>query len=188
MTAPFATRADLETTLKKTFAAVDEQAQVDDLLAQASDHLRSEVLGWQVYPPATASFTTMLHDGRHMLLPSQPATLTGVVWKDNGTAVTYDEYDGGFTPTGSGIATVTFTAGYTTAPGVLKSWTVALAAQALAHLKQLGVPVADAYSSVGIDDFKVVWNQQGQSGWGIPATAVEALRNQFATSAYVTGR
>lgn len=186
MATPFATRADLETTLQRSFTDPAEQDQVDDLLAQASDHLRSEVLGWQVYPPATASYTTMLRADTVHTLPAQPATLTSVVWGD-GTAATYVEYDGGFLVCHTGIATVTFTFGYAAAPPVLKSWAVALAAQALAHLKQLGVPVADAYSSVGIDDFKVVWNQQGQQGWGIPPATVEVLHNQFATSAHVTG-
>lgn len=187
MATPFATRADLETTLKTSFTDPDEQVQVDSLLDQASDHLRDEVLGWQVYPPATASYTARLRCGELHMLPSQPATLTSVVWMDDGTTADVRLVAGGFRPDSTGDATITFQAGYAVAPGSLKSWAVALAAQALAHLKQLGVPIADAYSSVGIDDFKVVWNQQGQNGWGIPPTTAEVLRNQFSQSAHVTG-
>jgi hypothetical protein len=34
----------------------------------------------------------------------------------------------------------------------------------------------------------MVWNQNGGNGWGIPERAAEALRDEFGTSVFLTGR
>jgi hypothetical protein len=188
VTPAFATRSDLEVTLKRTFAAPD-QPWVDDLLAQASDHLRSEVLGWQVYPVASVTYKTRLQAGQFFSLPMQPASLVSVAYSDSAVQPSSapEVYNGGFVPTVSGVATLVLSVGYSVAPPVLRSWCMTLAAQAIAHLEKLGTLTADAYSSVAIDDFRLVWNQNGQSGWGIPEMTREVLRNQFQSSAYTTG-
>jgi len=188
MVASFALRADLELALKRTFAAPD-QPWADDLLAQASDHLRSEVLGWQVYPQASTSYTTQLQTGRFHRFPQHPSTLTSVAYLDTSGPVPDAAvvFDGGFIPSRSGVATITFTAGYVVCPPVFRSWCLVLAAQAVANIEQLGTITADSYSSAGVDDFKIVWNQAGTSGWGIPELAKESLRAQFNLSAHVTG-
>jgi hypothetical protein len=185
---PFAVRADLELALKRTFDPADE-AWADDLLEQASDHLRSEVLHWQVYPPVAASYDTWLRCGTFYRLPVQPASLVGVTWQDTGLAAETQAYDGGFKVCGrDGIATVSITGGYAAAPKALRSWTITLAAQVIQNIEKLKVLTTDAYSSVGIDDFKMVWNQNGSAGWGIPERAAEALRDEFGTSVFLTGR
>lgn len=188
MVASFAVRADLELAIKRTFT-VAEQPWADDLLAQASDHLRSEVLGWQVYPAASMSYTTRLQAGMFHRFPQHPATFGTVTYSDTSGPVPAAPvvFDGGFIPTKSGIATLTVTAGYAVAPPVLRSWCIVLAAQAVANVEQMGTLTADAYSSAGIDDFKVVWNQSGTSGWGIPELAKESLRARFNLEAHVTG-
>lgn len=186
MATPFATLADLEKALKRSFTGADI-AWANDLLAQASDHLREEVLGWQVYPPATGSYQTQIKCGCFYSLPSQPATLTQVLMLQDQTTATVDEFDGGFVPDKSGIARITFTFGYAAAPPILRSWTLVLAGQLVENITKLGLLTADGLSSVAIDDFKIVWQQQGAGGFGIPAHAVEALQRSFGQPVAVTG-
>ena len=185
-TTPFAALTDLQTAIKRTFTGTDV-AWATDLLAQASDHLRSEVLGWQVYPQVSVKYRTLIRCGEFYRLPSQPSTLTSVVMAEDSSTATVDEYDGGFVPDRSGIATVTYTSGYAAAPAVLRSWTIVLAAQLVENVEKLNLLTSDGLSSVSIDDFKLVWNQQGQGGFGIPPHAVAALQREFTSPAEVTG-
>lgn len=186
--ASFATVADLELATKRPPYAGADILWVTELLAQASAHLRT-VLGWQVFPQSTASYRTVLRACEHYTLPSQPSQLVSVVI--DGASVETHEYDGGFMPTQGGLATVTFTAGYATAPVSLKSWTIVLATQVIDTITKLGLLSSGGLSSVAIDDFKMVWAQSedSSSGYGIPKSVADRLRAEFTMGgAVVTGR
>ena len=183
--ASFATVADLEKATKKTFTGQDI-AWVTELLEQASGHLRT-IIGWQVFPPATMTYRTRVKACEFYQLPVQPASLVSVVV--DGTTVTTDDYDGGFEPERGGTATVTFTAGYSSCPPDLKSWTVVLASQVMDVVTKLGMLSSGGLSSVAIDDFKMVWTQTGENtaGYGIPDAVAVRLKEAYGASAYVTG-
>lgn len=181
----FASVADLQTRLNKVFADTD-QAWVQELLDDASDHLRS-VLGWQVWPVASVTVRTKVNMGDFYRIPIQPVQALGSVLVD-GVGVTVTEFDGGIQFKDQGIADISFTAGYATIPKVLISWTCVLAAQAMDAVTKLGMLSSAGLSSVSIDDFKMAWANGGEgSGYVLPDRVVEQLRSSFGTSAYVTG-
>jgi hypothetical protein len=183
--AGFATVADLQDRLKKTFTGADI-AWAQTLLDDASDHLRS-VLGWQVYPAATVTVKTKVNAGDFYRIPIQPVQSIETV-KVGGDVVAVDEFDGGIQFDSEGIAEITFTAGYSTVPSVLRSWTCVLAAQAIDAVTKLGMLSSAGLSSVSIDDFKMAWADGGEgSGYVLPDRVVEKLRESYGTSAYVTG-
>jgi hypothetical protein len=177
--------ADLQARLNKVFPDPD-QAWVQELLDDASDHLRS-VLGWQVWPSAVVTVRTKVKIGDFYRLPIQPVQSLGSVLVD-GAAVAVDEFDGGIQFKDQGIADITFTAGYGTIPKVLTSWTCVLAAQVMDAITKLGMLSGAGLSSVSIDDFKMAWaNGAEGSGYVLPDRVVEQLRESFGTSSYVTG-
>jgi len=181
----FATVADLQDRLKKTFTGADV-AWVQTLLNDASNHLRS-VLGWQVWPQATVTIRTKVNIGDFYRIPMQPTQSLGAVLVD-GLAVTVKDFDGGIQFSNQGIADISFTAGYLNPPKVLVSWACVLAAQAMDAVTKLGMLSSAGLSSVSIDDFKMAWANGGEgSGYVLPDRVVEQLREQFGTSAYVTG-
>jgi hypothetical protein len=184
--ASFAAVADLEKATKKSFTGQDV-AWVTELLEEASAHLRT-IIGWQVFPPATMSYRTRLKACEFYPLPVQPSELVGVALTD-GTAVGTDTYDGGFEPDKGGTATVTLTAGYSSCPPDLKSWTVVLASQVMDVVTKLGMLSSGGLSSVAIDDFKMVWTQTGENtaGYGIPEAVAVRLKEAYGSSAFVTG-
>lgn len=185
--AAFATVADLQTRTKATYAGADI-AWVQSILDDASAHLR-DILGWQVFPAAQVSYTTKVHAGVFHRLPIQPVkSLDSVVIPL--TAITYDFYDGGFEPDTNGIATVTFTAGYATAPPSLVSWCCVLASQVIDAVSKLGMLGNGGLSSISVDDFKLVWSQSAENGLGgytLPDRVIAQLRASYGTTAYVTG-
>jgi len=182
----FATVANLQDRLKKTFTGADI-AWAQTLLDDASEHLRS-VLGWQVYPAATVTVRTKANAGDFYRIPVQPVQSIGTV-KVDGNTVTVDEFDGGIQfDDDQGIAEITFTAGYNSVPPVLRSWTCVLAAQAIDAVTKLGMLSSAGLSSVAIDDFKMAWADGGEgSGYVLPDRVVEKLRESYGTTAYVTG-
>jgi len=181
----FATVANLQDRLKKTFTGTDI-AWVQTLLDDASEHLRS-LLGWQVYPAATVTIKTKVNIGDFYRIPIQPVQSLGAVLVD-GLAVTVTEFDGGIQFKNQGIADISFTAGYTKVPPALVSWTCVLASQAMDAVTKLGMLSSAGLSSVSIDDFKMAWANGGEgSGYVLPDRVVSQLREQFGTSAYVTG-
>lgn len=186
----FATVADLQARTKVVYSGADgDWAQT--LLNDASDHLR-DVLGWQVYPASEVSYTTRLQAGMFHRFPQHPAVLGSVAYLDTSGTVpaTPAVFDGGFIPSKSGIATVTFTAGYQAPPPSLVSWCCVLAAQVIDAVTKLGMLGNGGLSSVGIDDFKLVWSQSAENGLGgytLPDRVVAQLRESYGTTAYVTG-
>ena len=185
--AAFATVSDLQTRTKVTYAGADI-AWVQSILDDASAHLR-DILGWQVFPAAQVSFTTKVWAGIFNRLPIQPVISLDLVSIPN-TFISYDVYDGGFESDTNGIATVTFTAGYATAPPSLVSWCCVLAAQVIDTVTKLGMLGNGGLSSVAIDDFKLVWSQSAENGLGgymLPDRVISQLRSSYGTTAYVTG-
>jgi hypothetical protein len=185
--ARFAEVADLQARTKVVYAGADI-AWVQTLLDDASAHLR-DILGWQVFPAAQVSYTTKVWAGVFNRLPIQPViSLDSVSIPD--TFMTYDVYDGGFETDTNGIATITFTAGYSSAPQSLLSWCCVLAAQVIDAVTKLGMLGNGGLSSVSIDDFKLVWSQSAENGLGgytLPDRVVAQLRAAYGTTAYVTG-
>jgi hypothetical protein len=187
----FATVADLQARTKVTYSGADgDWAQT--LLNDASEHLR-DILGWQVYPAAQVSYTTRLQAGTFHLFPQQPAALGSVAYRDTSgpTPASPDVFDGGFIPSKSGIATITFTAGFQAPPPSLVSWCCVLAAQVIDAVTKLGMLGNGGLSSVAIDDFKLVWSQSAENGLGgytLPDRVVQQLRASYGTTAYVTGQ
>lgn len=183
----FAEIADLQYRLNKTFA-VGEVDWVNSILDDATENMRM-ILGWQVYPAAQVSYTTKIWAGIFNRLPIQPVVSLDSVVIPN-TFMTYDAYDGGFEADTNGIATVTFTAGYSFVPQPLVSWTCVLAAQALDAVAKLGLLSNGGLSSIAVDDFKLVWsqsNENGQGGYTLPDRVVAQLRAAYGTTAFVTG-
>jgi|GEM_PF-2453792 len=183
----FATVADLQARTKVTYSGTDID-WVQTLLNDATEHLR-DILGWQVYPSATAIYTTKVWAGIFNRLPIQPVISLDSVSIPN-TYMTYDVYDGGFESDTNGIATVTFTAGYSAPPPSLTSWCCVLAAQVIDAVTKLGMLGNGGLSSVAIDDFKLVWSQSAENGLGgytLPDRVVQQLRASYGTTAYVTG-
>lgn len=181
----FAAVTDLEARLKKVFPD-PEQEWVQTLLDDASDHLR-DLLGWQVWPAAAVTVRTRVKCGDFYQIPIQPVLTVGPVLVD-GTAVTVTEFDGGIEFADTGIADISFTAGYPVIPRVLTSWTCVLAAQVLDAISKLGLLSGAGLSSVSIDDFKMAWaNGAEGSGYVLPDRVVTRLQESYGTSAYVTG-
>lgn len=186
----FATYTDLATRLNRTFTG-SEQAWITSLLEDASAYLREDVLGMQVYPQATSTFTDW-PDGGRLDLPQAPVISVGTVVQ-NGVTLTADEgyerrNNSLYFPTDDPV-TVTFTYGYTVAPDSLKRWCMVLVSQALLTLEQgLGL-TAGGLSSVAIDDFKAAWADAGaSSGMTLNDRNIKLIRDQFGVrgSAVVT--
>ena len=185
--AAFATVSDLQTRTRVTYAGADI-AWVQSILDDASAHLR-DILGWQVFPAAQVTYTTKVWAGIFNRLPIQPVKSIDSISIPL-TVMTYDAYDGGFESDTNGIATVTFTAGYATAPPSLISWCCVLAAQVIDAVSKLGMLGNGGLSSISVDDFKLVWSQSAENGLGgytLPDRVVAQLRAAYGTTAYVTG-
>lgn len=183
----FAEVTDLQKRTKVTYTGADI-AWVEQLLDDASNELR-RVIGWQVSPATAVSYTTKLYAGDFNSLPVQPVQSAPTVVMD-GSTVEIEFYDGGFTVPCDGIATVTFTAGYASPPLDLQTWCCVLAQQVIDAIKKLGLLGPGGLSSVSIDDFKLVWTQDGQTGGGytLPARTEASLKESYGASVYVTGK
>jgi hypothetical protein len=186
----FATVADLQARTKVTYSGADID-WVQTLLNDATEHLR-DIVGWQAYPTSQVSYTTKLQAGMFHRFPQHPAVIGTVSYLDASGPVPAapDVFNGGFVPSKSGIATVTFTAGYSAPPPSLTSWCCVLAAQVIDAVTKLGMLGNGGLSSVSIDDFKLVWSQSAENGLGgytLPDRVVQQLRASYGTTAYVTG-
>jgi hypothetical protein len=183
----FAEVADLQKKTKVVYRGADIP-WVEQLLEDATNELR-RIIGWQVYPAAVVSYRTLLRGCEHYTLPVQPVVDAPVVTID-GSTVDVDFYDGGFTVLCGGIATVTFTAGYDSPPPDLVTWCCVLAQQVIDAIQKLGLLGPGGLSSVSIDDFKLVWSQDGSTGGGytLPERIEESLKQSYGSSAYVTGK
>lgn len=172
----FATSADLAKRLNRVFT-VEEEAWIDQLLEDASEHLRS-VIGQQVYPQTTSEYVAYPSGGR-VDLPQWPVVAVVSVKRD-GADIDYTYRPGFITVSGDEPCDVTFTWGYETAPVELSRLACVLVSQALIPLEnQLGL-TAGGLSSVALDDFRLAWADGGeQSGMALTRHAEDGVRRQF---------
>ena len=173
----FATFQDLELRLNRQFS-VAEQPWITSLLEDASTYLRHDVLGLQVYPRSTVTFTAY-PDGGRVDLPQQPVVSVGAVERD-GDAVEFTRRDDSIYLSDNLPVNVTFTYGYAVAPASLVRWACVLVSQALLPLEQSLGLTAGGLSSIAIDDFKAAWADAGaESGITLSDRNVQMLREQF---------
>lgn len=175
--AAFATYQDLEKALNITFPEGDRE-QAAELLEAASSYLRF-VIGQNVYPQETVTFTGWPDLSGRVDLPQWPVVSVGSVQQD-GVDVSY-RYRPGFILVGDHEPVdVTFTYGTTDAPEELRRVTVVLAAQALQSLELTGSLTSGGLSSVSIDDFRAAFADGGAStGVALPPLQQAALRRAF---------
>lgn len=175
----FATSDDLATRLKRTFAEGAETAWIGELLEDASTYLRDDVIGQQLYPQGTVTFTAWPNLSGRIDLPQQPVQSVDDVTRD-GAPIPYDLEDGVITIAGRDPVTITFTYGYDEAPAALKRWTCVLVSQVLVPLElKLGLTVG-GLSSVQIDDFRAAFANAGeQTGIALSERQQSRLRQQW---------
>jgi hypothetical protein len=178
----FATYAELGVALNRTFTVGAESAWITSLLEDASTYLRDDVLGQQVFPQTSSTFTAW-PDGGRVDLPQSPVISVDSVVRDGVALVLDDDYtrrDNTISVNDDKPLDITFTYGYATAPESLKRWCMVLVSQALIPLEQqLGLN-AGGLSSVAIDDFKAAWANAGEeSGITLSDRNIKLLREQF---------
>ena len=173
----FATTTDLATRLNRTFT-VDEQMWLTTLLEDASAYLRTEVIGQNVYPPATVTFDDWPTAGR-VDLPQYPIVRIDAVKRD-GVDIDYEYRPGYITVQGDEKIEITYTYGVVEAPDDLIRLTCVLVSSALIPLEnQLGL-TAGGLSSVALDDFKLAWADAGSaSGMVLPPIQSATVRAMF---------
>ncbi|MGW8430932.1 hypothetical protein ACWGJ9_07385 [Curtobacterium citreum] len=181
----FASVDELGVRLGREFT--DEQKpQIEQLLEDASTYLRDDVIGQQVYPPRTTTFTAWPDNG-WVDLPQQPVTAVTAVTR-GGTSVPYEWRPGVVRVDGDAPVEVTFTYGYAAAPESLARWACVLVSQTLTTIElNLGL-TAGGLSSVGIDDFRAAFADGGAStGMELTAANKDRLREQWGKTVNVGG-
>lgn len=168
----FATYQELATALNTEFG--DEKKQAIMLLEAASDHLR-HVIGQDVYPQTTSTYTAYPTFGREEL-PQWPVVAVVSVQRD-GVDVPYLYRPGYIVVADDDPVDVTFTWGVASPPPELKRLTIALAAQALQMLETTGALTAGGLSSLAIDDFRAAFADGGeQTGISLSPHAEKSVR------------
>lgn len=177
MVEAFATATDLAIRLNRTFTVL-EQEWLTVLLEDASAYLRTEVIGQNIYPPATVAFDDWPTAGR-VDLPQYPIVTIDSVKRD-GVEIDYDYRPGYITVQGDEKIEVTYTYGVAQPPEDLVRLTCVLVSSALIPLEnQLGL-TAGGLSSVALDDFKMAWADAGSaSGMVLPPIQSAAVRAMF---------
>lgn len=181
----FATYSDLEKLLNRTFTS-EERIWVTDLLENASAYLREDVIGQQVYPQSTVTFTAYPASG-YIQLPQHPVASVTSVKRDD-IDVSYSLRDNYLTVDGDEAVTITYTFGCATAPEGLKRWACVLVSQVLTTLElKLGISVG-GLSSVSIDDFRISFANGGaETGMQLSDRNIKSLRAQYGTMVHVGG-
>lgn len=179
----FATADDLASRLKRVFTS-EEEAWIDGLLADASDHLRS-VIGQDVYPLTQSTYVAYPVEGR-VDIPQHPVVSIDAVERD-GAAVDYTERPGFILLESDEPVSVTFTWGYAEPPNELVRLACVLVSQTLLPLEaQIGL-TAGGLSSVQLDDFRLAWANAGEeSGMALTRHAEASVRRAFGASSSVT--
>lgn len=172
----FAEVSDLEVLLKTTYVGEDRE-QIEALLEAASGHLR-HVIGQDVYPVTTSTYTAYPTFGREDL-PQWPVVEVVSVERD-GNPVDYTYRPGYITVRSDEPVDVTFTWGVAESPVELKRLTLVLAAQALQMLETTGALTAGGLSSLGIDDFRASFTDGGdKTGISLTPHAEKSIRSRF---------
>ncbi len=177
----FATYTQLGVLLNRTFTA-PEQTWITALLESASTYLRDDVIGYQVYPQDSSTFTSW-PDGGRVDMPQQPLISIDAVERD-GDEIDYTQRDSTIWVSGDEPVDVTFTYGYETPPESLTRWACVLVSQALTPLESgLGLTVG-GLSSVQLDDFKAAFADAGEmTGITLSDRNINLIRQQFGTKA-----
>ena len=185
----FATYQDLGTRLKRTFSVGVESAWITSLLEDASAYLRDDVIGQQVYPQSTSTFTAY-PDGGDVTLPQEPLISVVSVAQAGVTLIqdtNYTRRNSTLTFFNDEPVDITFTYGYLLPPKSLKRWAMVLVSQTLIPLEQQLGLTAGGLSSIAIDDFKAAWANAGEeSGTTLTDRNIKLIRQQFGNrSGYV---
>lgn len=185
MVAAFATKADLGA---RGWSGAASDERISQALEDASSFLRGEI-GWQVYPPATVSFSARDWT-RSILLPGAPvrsvATVTagGVTVPSSGY-----ELDGGMLHLAGHASRVkvTYEVGYEAPPAELVAWTCVLAADDLTRAADPDDNGGARPASESLADWRVTYSRRQQEGEpAIPQRVLDRLRSTYGTTAYVT--
>lgn len=170
----FAKPADLENLLGRS---AGDDTQVKALLEAASDHLR-HVIGQDVYPVTTSTYTAYPSAGREDL-PQWPVVEVTTVERD-GSPVAFTYRPGYIMVDGDDPVDVTFTWGVATAPRELNRLACVLAVQVLQMLEMTGGMTAGGLSSLGIDDFRAAFADAGSAtGIALTPTVEASLRKTY---------
>lgn len=182
----FATVSDLAGRLNRTFSP-EEEAWITLLLEDASTYLREDVIGLQVYPQSTSTFSAWPDGSGEILLPQQPVVSVDAV-EQASVAIEYAHRDGVVFVDTCEPVDITFTYGYELAPEGLKRWTCVLVSQALVPLElNLGLTVG-GLSSVALDDFKAAFADGGEgTGMSLSDRNIALIRRQYGTDVHVGG-
>ena len=182
----FATVDDLAARLNRTFS-VEEEAWITTLLEDASTYLREDVIGLQVFPQSSSTFTAWPDGAGEIQLPQQPVITVDAVEQDS-EAIEYTHRDGVIFVDTCEPVDITFTYGYELAPEGLKRWACVLVSQALVPLElNLGLTVG-GLSSVAIDDFKAAFADGGEgTGMSLSDRNIALIRRQYGTDVHVGG-
>lgn len=172
----FATRAELSLLTGRVFTT-EQEPQIDALLEAASSYLRG-IIGQDVYPTTTSTYTAYPSGGREDL-PQWPVVSVDAVERD-AVEIDYTYRPGFVLVDGDDPVDITFTWGYTTAPAELSRLTIVLVGQALTTLEMgLGLSVG-GLSSVSIDDFKAAFADGGaDSGMSLTVHAERSVQKMF---------
>jgi hypothetical protein len=181
----FATFADLEARLNRTFTAA-ERVWVSTLLEDASAYLRDDVLGGQQVFPQSSSTFTAYPSGGWVELPQHPVIAVTAVTR-GGVSVPFARRDESVSVDTSEPCEVTFTYGFVTAPDTFVRWACVLVSQALIPLElKLGLAVG-GLSSVALDDFKVSFSSGSEAaGMELSQRNIDSLRARYGAQSFVT--
>jgi hypothetical protein len=200
---PFATTTDLT----DRGVTVSNPTMATAFLEDASEFLRGEI-GWQVYPAAQATIsylngghTCKAYEMEHVHLPGSPIRgITSVTMVGQTVDPSYYELVDDVLIVGAAYwyyvqnvgphwlpvpVVITYQVGYDTPPAELVSWTCIIAAQMLDKAAQ-SLSLGATPASLGVDDFKVQFSAQQQSGdMPIPQRVLDRLRDRYGQTVFV---
>lgn len=172
----FTTPDAVSARLSRTFTSAEED-WVTELLVDASAYLRS-VIGQDVYPTTTSTFTAWPDSGR-VDLPQGPVVSVDSVQRD-AEDVDYTYRPGYITVDCDDPVDVTFTWGVDEAPALLVSLSAVLVSQAITAVETVAGLTFGGLSSVALDDFRAAFADGGaQSGMVLPEPQKALIRRQF---------
>lgn len=180
----FATCQDLEKRLGRTFEE-SERTWITDLLEDSAEYMRG-IIGEQVYPSQQVTFDAWPDRG-WVDLPALAIQSVDTV-QQGGADVSWSRRLNQVQVGCTGPVTVTFTAGFTSAPRDLIALNCAIVSSQLTLVEAgLGLSIG-GLSSVALDDFKVAFADAGEmTGMSLPKLQQDYLRARYGSSVYTTG-
>lgn len=179
----FATYSDLEARLNKTFTS-DERAWIAILLEDASTYLREDVIGFQIYPQDTVTFSSRPKNCE-VFIPQLPIVEIVSVQR-SAVDVPYTEGDNYIKVHGDDPVDITFTFGYAVPPEGLSRWACVLVSETLLALQlELGLTFG-GLTSIQIDDFRASFQVNYPGGMQLDARNVQELRRQYGSNIWLS--